>query len=249
MPISAYTTLIGGIVMAGSWFLIGRRITSSTQAVSVQIRYLHNFFLMLSIFFVFMFTPNLLLISHAWQFPLAMSWGYAIGHIFLYVALIDIARLFFSMVPRLVNKSRIPLFIGAFLGTALTIANIATMPFGVHSTYNAAHHVVEYNTAPAVGTSIAVFAAVTVFPTAILMIVNGVRNPNARARSFLLGAGLFVLMGAGPIHDTARTAELYAIADAISMVSILLIAGGVLYRFEERLPVGKTVMQRERAAS
>jgi hypothetical protein len=249
MPITAYTTILGGIVMLGSWFLIGQRIKAHPLASSVQVRHLHSFFLMMGLFFTLMFLPNILITANPSRFPIVMAWGYAIAHIFLYIALTYVARLFVSMVPRLVSKDRAVLVVGTLAGIAIFAVNIATMPLGTLPSYNSVAKVVEYNAAPAVGAGIAVFATVSILPTAILMIVNGVRNPNARARSFLLGAGLFVMMAAGPLHDNAHTAAVYAVADVTSMFSLLLIAGGILYRFEERLPyatsakVSETVSQ------
>lgn len=234
MPITAYTSFLGFVVMLGSYLIVIQRIKASPAVASVQLRYLHKFFLNMGLFCLIISLPAVFLVLSPDRFPIMMAWGYVISHIFFYIAVTYIARLSFSMIPKLASKDRYLMYLGLVVCVGVTVVSIVTMPFGVMPSYNEAAHLIELNAAPVVGISIAVYAAATMLPTTILMIVNGVRNPNARTRSFLLGGGLFVLMVAGPLHDTARTASLYATADLVSAFSLLLVAAGVIYRFNER---------------
>jgi hypothetical protein len=241
MPLTALTTVLGSLTMFGSWALVSHRLANSTTPVSHQVTLLNRFFLFMGIFFLIMFLPNIVLSSNPATFPTYMAWGYIIGHVFFYAALTSIAQLMFSMVPRLAGKSGLALVLGTVIGSAITIVNIITMAYGVKPQYDFIHSVILFNAHPVVGAGIAIFAAVAIFPTAILLIMNGIRNHSARVRSLLLGAGFLIMMSAGPLHDTARTFQLYAAADLLSMFSMLVVTGGVLYRFEDRLAPAKAV--------
>lgn len=235
MILTALTTLIGSFAMLSSWWFVGQRIKRSGGTVPAQVRYLRTFFLYMGNFFMIMFLPHLAIKTYPDQFPLLMAWGYVVGHIFLYLALLKVAQLLFSLAPRLAPKAKIMLSLGGIVAVLLTIANFITMVNGRRPEFDYEQSVTLFNAAPVVGAGIAFFAAITVFPTAILMVINGVRNPEARTKSFLLGAGLFLLMAAGPLHDNAKTAQVYIIADVFSILSLFILTAGVAYRMEERL--------------
>jgi hypothetical protein len=109
------------------------------------------------------------------------------------------------------------------------------MIWGTQPAYDQENRVILFNAHPAVGASIGLYAAISVLPAAILMIMNGVRNPRLRIRSFLLGIGFFVVMTAGPLHDTATSWQMYLVADILSAIGFFILAAGVMYRFEERI--------------
>jgi hypothetical protein len=201
----------------------------------VQIKLFHGFFLQMGLFFLFMFAPNLVLIFNPSLFPEYMAYGYVIGHIFLYTALIYIQLLTVSFLPNSTRLNKVTIFIGWIILLAITTVNVLTMILGQQPEYDFAKKVILYNAAPVVGISIAVYAAVSILPAVIVLIRNGIKNPAARMRSFLLGFGLLVLMTGGPIHDNARTWQLYAFADIVSTFSLIILCTGVMYRFEERL--------------
>lgn len=244
MPLTVLTTLIGGFVMIGAWYVVAMRMRRSANTPSVQIIYLHRFLLYMGIFFVIMFIPHLWLTIDYSKFPLYMALGYTIGHIFMYIALTNTLRLTFSMLPRIASKERYAVALGIFANIAITAATAITMIYGTRPEYDFAQNVTLFNTASIVGASIAIFAALSVFPAAILMIMNGVRQHTTRTRSFLLGGGLFLIMAAGPLHDTARNAQQYLFADIFSIAGLLILAGGILYRYEERLSMAKSIRTR-----
>jgi hypothetical protein len=221
--------------MLGSWWFIGRRMLQRGAGANQQVRHLRSFFLYMGIFCLLIFLPHTLLGFAPNGFPQAMAWGYIIGHVSLYIGLIYILRLTFSMVPRLADKEKYVIAAAALVGTAITIANIKTMAFGTLPQHDSIRNITLLNTAPPVGAAIGAFALVSTVPAIVLILVNGVRNPDARLRSFLLGGGLLVLMTGGPIHDIARTWQLYMVADVVSIVGLVIVTTGVLYRLEERI--------------
>lgn len=226
--------------MVGAWFIVRQRIQKSDSQPSQQIVLLHRFLLHMGIFFMIMFLPHLWLSIDRTQFPLYMAWGYTVGHVFMYFALTNILRLTFTMLPRLSSRENYAIAAGVLANIAITAATVVTMIYGRHPEYDFTQNVTLFNVAPVVGASIAIFAALCVFPAAILMIVNGVRQHTTRVRSFMVGGGLFMLMAAGPLHDTARDAQQYMIADIFSIAGLLILAGGILYRYEERLSVARS---------
>ena len=235
MPLTVLTTLSGSLILFTSWYLISARIRAADAPPSRQVMYLRTFFLYIAIFFLLMFLPSLWLSFDRSRFPLYMALGYDIGHIFYYISLLYLARVLFSLVSSLAAWEKVATAAAVVANVAITVLTTQTMVFGKRPAFDYVHHVTLFNASPVVGVSIAVFSFIIVAPTAFLMILNGIRNPSARARSFLLGGGLFILLTGGPVHDTARTGTVYAVADVITILGLLIVAGGLLYRFEERL--------------
>lgn len=248
MPLTILTTLIGSLVMLFAWWVTGKRLKQSGTAASRQVILLRQFFAYMGIFFFLMFLPHVWLSIDRSQFPLWMALGYTIGHIFMYLGLMEVARLTVSMMPKMASKDGWIIAITLVANALVTGVTAATMVFGTRPEYSFEQQVTLFNAAPVVGVSIALFAAITVLPAAIMMIVNGARNPAARVRSFLLGGGLFIMMTGGPIHDVAPNGTVYMIADIVTIISILLVCGGVLYRFEERLSPAKIPQPNSSAA-
>lgn len=235
MPLTVFTTFIGSLIFFMAWFLVSTRIDHAEIPPSRQVAFLRSFFFYIAIFFLLMFLPSLWLNFDPSKFPLYMAIGYDVGHIFYYISLLYLGRVLFSLVPLLATRERIIDGIAIVFNVAVTILTTATMVFGKRPAFDPVHHVTLFNASPAVGISIAGFSFLIVAPTAFLMILNGIHNPSARVRSFLLGGGLFILLTGGPIHDTARTGVVYAVADILTIAGLLIVAGGLLYRFEERL--------------
>lgn len=242
MPITALTMLTGMITMIGCALFIRHRIGASEKGGSYQARLLSNFFLHLGIFLGFMFLPHLLVNSnHPEQFPLAMAIGYTFGHIFFYTSSIYVVRLLCSIVPRLVTKEVLVVVIFGIFATLATAFNAATMIWGKRPQFDYEHQVTLFNAHPLVGACIGIVAIASYLPTAILMLINGFRNHNARLRSFTLGLGFIVILIAGPLHDVARTSSLYVAADLFSILGELILVAGVAYQIEEKISVGRTM--------
>ena len=186
-----------------------------------------------------MFLPNLWLDVEPSKFPLYMAIGYTFGHIFLFIAGTEMARLFCSMIPRLSSWDKPVLAIGILYNIVATIITGATMIFGTQPSYDYAAHVVLFNASTATGILLAVFMLIAVLPPAILFVRNGIRSYGNRTRSLLLGIGFMVMIVGGPLHDNAKTGMMYMAADVLSIVSVVLVSSGVLYRYEEKLATAR----------
>lgn len=239
MSLTALTTFIVSMTMIGSWMIIGIRMRRSGSEASRQVVFLRRFFLNVGIFTFCMFLPNLWLNFEPDKFPLYMAIGYTFGHIFLFVGCTEMARLFFSMVPKLSAWDKSVLIIGILYNIIATIVTAATMIFGTQPAYDYGAHVVLFNASTATGVLIAVLMLMTVLPPAILFVRNGIRNYGNRTRSLLLGIGMIVMIVGGPLHDNAKTDMMYMAADVLTITSVILISSGVLYRYEEKLATAR----------
>ncbi len=250
LQLTALVTLVGVIVMLAAWIFTGRRMRQSQAVIFRPVQLLRSFFLYMAIFFAIMWAPHLWLSLDPSKFPLYMAIGYTFGHIFLYLAFIAIARMMFLMLPRLAPKEPLIIVVGSVLIVLITIVNAATMIFGRQPSYDYAQHLTQFNASPVVGAFIGLFAALTVLPPAVLFIINAFRSHGPRrVRSFLLGIGFFVLMTAGPLHDIAWNWQAYMVADVFSILSIILVGAGVVYRPEEELSLAKQPTPAAPAAS
>lgn len=233
---TALTTFIGVVILLSSWYMIVRRSEQSGQPMLRPVRLLSKFFLFMAIFFAIVWLPHLSLLTAPDQFPLLMAVGYVVGHVFLYIALLQVGRMVFAMIPRLAGKDTFLVVVGLVANVAITAVNTVTMIFGVRPVYDYERHISQLNAAPVVGISIAVFALVTLLPAAILFIVNAVRSSGARrVRSLLLGFGFLLQMSAGPLHDVARSWEVYLIADILTILSVVIVGAGVAFRQDQSL--------------
>lgn len=228
--------------MTMAWLFTGYRIRQSNAPVTPPVYLLRQFFLYMAFFFVFMCVPHLWLYFDPYNFPAAMAWGYTVGHIFMYIAFTYTARMFCVIMPRLASKEKLISIIGAIIiNAALTIITGATMIYGTQPTYDYQRHITQFNAAPIVGVSIAIFAILTLMPLAILFIVRAFKNHGSqRLRPLLLGSGFIGMTIAGPLHDTAQNWQTFLIADIFTVASILLIGVGIVYRLEQNLATQHT---------
>lgn len=222
--------------MFACWLFISRRMHDNPATATNQTKLLNHFFLFMCIFMLIMFLPHVL-INTKWSgyFPLYMAYGYVFGHIFMYLSMLQIIRLFFSIVPRLNDKDGLITGFGILYAVAMTVINAVTMIGGVQPQFDNELGVTLFNAHPVVAAGIGIYAAATIMPATILMLINGFTNPGARIRSFLLGGGLLIIAVGGPIHDSARTANVYALADVLTIIGLIVCATGVVYRMEQRL--------------
>jgi hypothetical protein len=238
--VTTITTSIGVITMLGAWLYVGQRIKQSDSAVMRPVRLLNFTFLFMAIFFTLMTIPGIWLSLDPTQFPLYMGWGYVVGHIFLYLAFISIGRMIFAMIPRLASKEWLVAVIGGTALVAVTIFNAITMIWGTLPSFNYDQHVTQFNANPIVGATIGILAALTFLPAGILFLRNAFKSQGAkRTRSFLLGIGFITMVVAGPPHDIASTWQVYMFGDILAILSTVLVAGGVIYRFGEGLSLAK----------
>lgn len=221
--------------MFTSWFIIGSRLQKSATAASRQIKLLQGFFLYMGLFSLLMFLPSLWLIFDPTDFPLAMALGYTYGHIFMFLAGMEIARIFYSVFPRFAKLDRLVVVLSWLVAIVATIVTQMTMVTGTRPTYDYLQHVTIFNASTPTGLLIAIFMVLAMAPTAIMFLVNAIKNVQNRTRSLLLCIGLILMITGGPLHDNAHTSVVYLVADLLTIVAVVVVTSGVLYRFEERL--------------
>ena len=236
IPLTEIMSCLSCIVMAVAWLYIGRQIDKTPGTVQRPVHFMHQFFLYMAIFAACISLPYLALGMGSAAFSSAMAWGYVVGHVFCYIAFMYIMRMVFALVPRLNAYDRV-VIIGWVVATiVVTAINAKTMIWGVQPVYVYHLDLVELRAAPIVGASIAIMAFVSFVPAIILFGVNTVKSQGARRlKSGLLLGGMLLLMVAGPMHDVARVGVVYAAADVLSMVSMLIIGTGVVYRLQHGL--------------
>ncbi|HEY6736152.1 MAG TPA: hypothetical protein VI322_00385 [Candidatus Saccharimonadia bacterium] len=64
---------------------------------------------------------------------------------------------------------------------------------------------------------------------AVLRKTQGIR----RLKSVILFVAFLMFMVAGPLHDVARTAEQYAVADLLTIVGVIVMGTGVALRLRQ----------------
>lgn len=241
MPLTGITTFFGSIIMLGSWIFIGQRLKTSQNGGSYQSRLLHQFFLFMGLFFLISAAPHTLIENRPADFPLAMAVAYVIGHIFVYLAFLSLIRMMCSIIPGLNHKETLIATLCLLAITAITVFNAITMIWGTRPEFSQAQGITLPHAHPLVAAFIAIFGGLAMLPTAIMMIINGITGRSNRLRSFLLGGGLTLLILAGPLHDIATNAQVYITGDVLTDVALLTVAGGVAYRIEDKISVGRAV--------
>lgn len=237
---TALTTLVGTLIMFTASIAIARRVHGANAPALRPVRLFGRFFAVFGVFFLLMWLPNVLLSTNPAAFPEAMAWGYVVGHIFLYIAFLTAALMLCAIVPRLAGKERWVVVIGSIFMVYQTVINAITMIWGRQPSYNYEQSLVQYNAAPIVGAGIGVIALITIFPAGILFIMNAVRNPAQRLRSGLMGSGFLAMTIGGPMHDVATGWQMYAVADVVTIIGMLLTGLGVLYRLDQAIVIGRS---------
>lgn len=237
-PLTALMTLLSVLVMGSAWLYLRSRQHNATTSshVLTPVRYMQNFFFYIMIFSSLITVPYLWLPVSPEAFSEAMAWGYVVGHIFCYLAFMNIARMVCALVPKLAGIDRPLVVIWLIVTAVVTVINAQTMIWGVQPVFNYAANLTEFRAAPIVGIAIAVIASVAIIPAVILFGINVFRTSgHRRVKSILLLLGFLTIMIAGPLHDVARSGLMYALADIFSIVGIILIGTGVAYHFEQGL--------------
>lgn len=236
IPLTAIVTTLLFLVMFGAWLFVGYRMSKTAGAVQPPVRFMHKFFLYMAIFAAFMSAPYLWLPVSASGFSEAQAWGYVVGHIFFYVAMMYVARMVCAMVPKLANKDRLVTWVWLAYGAVFTVLNAKTMIWGTQPIFDHARNLTEYNANPIVGKGIVLIALFSLVPAVVLFTRNAIKARGAtRTKSQLLAAGFLLMVVGGPMHDVARTGTAYALADALTIICILVLGAGVAYRLEQGL--------------
>jgi hypothetical protein len=235
IPLTAATTVIGSLIMGYAWVYLGLQIGIHRNSIQRSVRFVHKFFLSMMFFFIIMSVPYIWT-NNPEKFSVSAAWAYVVGHIFMYLGVMYISRMTFALIPRLSSYDK-PLTAVWVLATAIvTGINAKTMIWGVQPTYNYKLHLTEFHTSPMVGIPLATMAAFAFIPAIILFILSAVRARGIdRIKPLLLSLGFLLITTAGPLHDNARTAQLYAIADVFTTLGMIITLLGVTFHIESGL--------------
>jgi hypothetical protein len=238
IPIALLSTGLLFIVMGCAWLFVELRIKSLASTPQQAVVYLHRYFLNMALFSAFVIIPFFWLPLGDAAFSQAMAWGYVIGHIFTYIGLLYVARMVCISVPKLNRVERPLTYVWVAFIAVVTVINAKTMIWGVQPTYNHASNLIELHAAPVVAGAIAVSALFSLLPAVALFIYSAIKSDGAhRVKASLLALGFLLLFVGGPMHDAAQTANFYAMADIITILSTISVGAGVAFRIERRLAV------------
>lgn len=163
-------------------------------------------------------------------------WGYALGHVFLYLSLaVYIFAPFKIIAP---NRKLIPAIIASI--TVVAGAVVSYINFDVYINTNDVSQLPEYVNDVVVWNPPEIVFIFIAGGTLTLWILFGTvifwyharqtKNPFLRRRSFLIGLGLLVTAIGGPLHDGPLEGASILIADVITSLGFVIIAFGVLLR-------------------
>jgi len=235
IPLTAVTTLTGAVIMGYAWLYLGRKVHDPQKPVWQSVRYMHKFFLHMMIFFIIMSVPYLWT-NNPMRFSVSAAWAYVVGHVFMYLSLMYVSRMTFSLIPRLSPYDK-PLKAAWLTVIALQTAfNAKTMIWGVQPTYNYRLHLTEFHTYTGVGIALGLMAAIAFVPTIILFAMHAIRARGVeRVKPALLSVGFFLITTAGPLHDNARSAQQYAMADIFTTLGMVVVLSGIAFRMYSSL--------------
>lgn len=238
IPVTAIVTLFGSLAMAGAWYSVGQRINHSKVPSVETVRLFRSFFGFMSIFFAVMTVPYIWLATDPGGFGLAAAVCYTLAHIFAYVALIYLARMTCTILPRL-NKWEWQ--VAGLLGVLALVATVmtgATMIGSTHPSYSSASGVTDWHAAPSVGGVIILLAVFGLLIPMVLFLTNAFRSHGAnRLRSLLLAVGLLAIAIAGPLNDNANTLALIMFANILDLAGLFILTAGVMYQIEQDISV------------
>lgn len=235
-PLTGFTSAFIFIVSIAAWVYLASKERQANTLTHGSLGYIRNYFLYMAIFGFFMTLPYLWLRSGPAAFSNPMAWGYVIGHIFLYIACLNVALMVCTLVPKLANAARIITILWVIFIVAITIINAKTMIWGIKPIFDTSLGLTELRASPIVGAGIGLQAAVGLLPAFILFAISAVKgNGPRRIKSSLLAAGFLIVIVGGPMHDLARTAGFYATADLLTTLGILLLGVGISYQLETSL--------------
>jgi len=197
---------------------------------------MRDFFLNMAIFGGLMAIPYFWLHVSPSAFSTAMAWGYVVGHVFIYLACLSVALMVCTLVPKLAGAGRIITVIWVLFIIAITAINARTMIWGVQPIFDTNLSLTEFRASPIVGAGIGAQAMVGLFPAFILFAIGAAKGTGSRRlKSVLLAIGFLVIIAGGPMHDLARTAGVYATADLLTTLGVLLLGAGIGYQVSTSL--------------
>jgi len=216
LPITGIGHLIDFLVLIYFY----SRIRKTNIANNKFYYYFERFTLSMATFFLIMAIPNLLFPNDSYILGL----GYIIGHIFLYVSYAFLIRVSLFILKPAYNSLLI-FFAYLVLAAAITTLNVILFNYPVVLD----NGITAFNAAAPIGIAITLISLVTLLPSSVLFIREAIRQPQQRRRFALIGISFLLIIIGGPMHDTATTASMYIVADAITTLGFLTMFFGVIF--------------------
>jgi len=182
-------------------------------------RYFEGFAISMSTFLMFMALPNFFFQKNSFILGL----GYIIGHMFMYIALAYIVRVWL-LVSKPSFDSSIVFKIYLVLGLAATVLNVYLFNF---PTVNESG-ITLWNAQQPVAMAIIFFAALSFLPAIAVFIVQAIKQPKVRTKYIIISISFLLMVMSGPVHDIATTTGLYMFADIVTTLAFIFMFFGVV---------------------
>lgn len=225
-PLTGFVHTIDGIIVIVIASKLWRDLASRQSTNSAKTYFLY-FFITVGIFQIIMGLTHLILYINAGMFAEVMTWGYIIGHVFLYLSLalalmVPLELLF----PGKKIKYYASILIGLF-GLGITYINIIKPN---HPVYESSTGITFFNADPTVGKLIPIIVLLSWGVAVIMFVINGIKSRRNRivlVRSLVISVGFIIIIVGGPLHDVAQTSVQFLIADILTILGFLVLASGI----------------------
>lgn len=231
LPITGTSNAIDCALLLTAWVVIGLHTKRTGQVVDT-VFYMRKYFLYFAIFNAFMALPCLLVYLQPALFPSAMGWGYTIGNIFLLISLSYLSRMEFRMRPSWAKYERAVMYAWIGVNVLLTVLNIMFVALNNQPTFSNVTGITQFHIPAFINPILGVVSLSAYLPGIVMFTSAAIREQHDRVRSILLASGMLLIMIFGPLHAAAATWQVFLAADILNVVSLGLLATGILYRSE-----------------
>ncbi|HSX02232.1 MAG TPA: hypothetical protein VLI05_02855 [Candidatus Saccharimonadia bacterium] len=236
IPLTGISQLLDCIFLFVAWSLVGQRLKQAGDQAIITVGHIYRYFGYFVLFNIFMTLPYAVLYLRPDWFPAAMGWGYVVANIFLVISLSHLSRMVAQMVPQWSSKEPLIHGLWVVINVVLTGLNVVYVAILAQPGYDNASGVTRFHIPGGLGATLGMISLLAYLPALVLFVMNAVKgHGDQRRRSILLAAGMLLIMVVGPLHAVAANWEVFLLADALNVVSLVLLAGGVLYRIGSSL--------------
>lgn len=242
IPVTGVSNGIDCLLLLIAWATIGYRIKHLGYHAIGTVHYIRHYFLYFAIFNAFMSLPCLFVYLDPSLFPAAMGWGYAVGNVFLLIALSYLSIMQVKIVPQWGRFEWLVKFLWISVNIVLTILNIWFIALHNQPTFNNMTGLTQFHIPAFVTPILGIVSLSAYLPGIVLFVMSSMKQlPGRRLRPILLAIGMFLIMIFGPLHAAASVWQVFLAADILNIVSLIFLAGGVVYKYspdsDNALPV------------
>jgi hypothetical protein len=231
LPVTAASNFIDCLLLLIAWLIVGRRIKQMSGQVNDTVRRVRSYFGHFALFNAFMALPAVTLYAVPWLFPLAMGWGYAVANVFLLLSLSHLSRLAVKIMPQLAGRERLVQILWGVANVIMLGLNLKFVALANQPTFDPVTGVTQFHIPAFLGPILGTISLIAYVPGIILFTIAAVReHGDKRVRSILLALGMLIIMVVGPLHAVAATWQIFVLADTLNIISLALMAGGIMYR-------------------